>query len=60
MSHVAADPTNPEFHVCPERRGAHHHLAISGPMHHRILRCAHCGKAESTLRAEIAQQGVKR
>jgi hypothetical protein len=47
------DLGHPERQPCPERNGGHHQLVIAGPVHHRVMRCAFCGLAESTLRAEM-------
>jgi hypothetical protein len=51
------NPDDPEHQSCPERPGYMHRLVISGPMHHRTMRCAYCGLAESTLRT--AMKGAK-
>jgi len=50
------DPTDPEHRSCPEGRGRFHRLVITGPIHHRVMRCAYCDLAESTLRAAMKKE----
>lgn len=57
MTTTFRDPLDPQDRPCPAADNAeNHHLVITGPMHHRILRCNFCGMSERAIRAQIARE----